>query len=94
MPTPTLSNHSTLKHKRKLYPKYKVILHNDDVNDVLHVMQSLQDCVGLSEQRAHHVMYLAHTQGKALVISCVLEMAEFYKQQLQHRNLTVTLEQE
>lgn len=80
--------------KRKQCPRFKVILHNDEVNDVFHVQKALRECVGLSEQTAHKVMYTAHTQGKALVITCVQEMAEFYKEQLELRNLTVSLEKE
>lgn len=79
---------------KKHCPKYKVILHNDEVNDVFHVQKALRQVVGLSEQAAHKVMYTAHTQGKALVITCVLEMAEFYKEQLELKNLTVSLEKE
>lgn len=79
---------------REQCPRYKVILHNDEVNDVYHVQKALREVVGLSEQTAHKIMYTAHTQGKALVIICVLEMAEFYKEQLQNRNLTVSLEKE
>lgn len=74
-------------------PKYNVILFNDDVNDMNHVMMSLITIVGISEQSAYSIMMQAHSAGKALVITCELEHAEHYKAQLINKGLRVSIEQ-
>ena len=94
MPTPVLDKQTTVKNKRKYHPKYKVILHNDDVNDFQHVMNSLQKVVGLDQQNAYNIMMIAHSSGKAVVIICEKEHAEHYRQGLLDQGLTATMEQE
>lgn len=78
---------------QQLLPPYNVILHNDDVNDMRWVVESLLRCVPeLSPEEAYTIMMTAHTEGRALVITCPLEQAELYQQRLQSRGLTVTIE--
>lgn len=78
---------------QQLLPPYNVILHNDDVNDMDWVVESLQKCVpDLSSDEANAIMMTAHQQGCALVITCPLEHAEMYQERLQSRGLTVTIE--
>ncbi len=79
--------------QRKEMPRYRVILHNDEHNDVYHVQGALRKVVGFDEVTCHQIMWTAHTQGKALVIECVLEMAEHYKVGLQREGLTVSIEE-
>lgn len=70
-----------------------VILHNDDVNDMVHVVQSLRRSVpSLSTQQAIKIMLEAHQQGKAIVIRCPLEEAELYRDRLESCGLTATIE--
>lgn len=86
---PDLERHTL----QQVLPPYHVILHNDDVNDMRWVVESLLVCVpGLSPEEAYTIMMTAHTQGKALVITCPLEQAELYQERLQSRGLTVTIE--
>jgi ATP-dependent Clp protease adaptor protein ClpS len=80
---------------KKTYPKYRVILHNDDHNDMGHVVSSLLEVVpSLSEQAAYKVMMTAHIAGKATVIVCDLEPAEFYCEGLKSKGLSSSIEKE
>lgn len=80
---------------KKTYPKYRVILHNDDHNEMGYVMSSLLEVVpSLSEEDAYRVMMYAHTSGKATVIVCDLEPAEFYCEGLKSKGLSSSIEQE
>lgn len=73
---------------------YAVILHNDDVNEMLYVVQSLRRCVPtLSSQQAVAIMLEAHERGRAVVVVCPLELAELYRDRLESRGLTATIEE-
>lgn len=78
---------------RRLLPPYAVILHNDDHNEMLHVVRSLVMCVPeIETDRAVEIMMEAHEHGQAHVITCPLERAELYRDRLQSRGLTATVE--
>ena len=80
---------------RKVSPRYKVLLHNDPVNSMDYVVDTLRQVVPqLSEQDAIKVMLAAHNTGVGLVIVCDLEPAEFYCESLKGKGLTSTLESE
>ncbi|HRC61836.1 MAG: ATP-dependent Clp protease adaptor ClpS [Dehalococcoidia bacterium] len=74
-------------------PPYRVILHNDDVNDMLHVVRALLSSIPeLTPERAIEVMLRAHQFGEAEAIQCPLERAELYRDRLQSHGLTATIE--
>ena len=78
---------------RKNSPKYKVLLHNDPVNSMDYVVNTLRQVVPqLSEQDALNVMMETHNNGIGLVIVCDLEPAEFYSESLKAKGLTSTIE--
>ena len=78
---------------RKTSPKYKVLLHNDPVNSMDYVVNTLRQVVPqLSEQEATNVMLETHNNGIGLVIVCDLEPAEFYSESLKAKGLTSTIE--
>ena len=80
---------------RKTSPRYKVLLHNDPVNNMEYVVSTLRNVVPqLSEQDAIAVMLEAHNTGVGLVITCDIEPAEFYSQTLNSKGLTSTIEKE
>ncbi len=80
---------------RKNSPRYKVLLHNDPVNSMDYVVNSLREVVPqLSEQDAISVMLEAHNAGVGLVIVCDLEPAEFYSESLKAKGLTTSIEPE
>ena len=83
---------SELKNKS---PKYKVLLHNDPVNTMDYVVDTLRQVVPqLSEQDALNIMLETHNNGVGLVITCDLEPAEFYSESLKAKGLTSTIELE
>ena len=80
---------------RKVSPKYKVLLHNDPVNTMDYVVETLRQVVPqLSEQDALKIMLDTHNNGVGLVIVCDLEPAEFYSESLKAKGLTSTIELE
>lgn len=78
---------------RRLLPPYAVILHNDDVNEMLYVVHALLESVPeLSVERATEIMLEAHHHGRAQVIVCPKERAELYRERLERHGLTATIE--
>jgi ATP-dependent Clp protease adaptor protein ClpS len=78
---------------RRHLPPYAVILHNDDVNDMVYVVATLMLCVPeVDKDRAAAIMLEAHLNGQAHVITCPLERAELYRDRLEGRGLTATIE--
>lgn len=90
MSVETLEQRSTV---RKLAPRYRVLLHNDDYNSMEHVVQVLLKTVpSLTQPQAVDIMMEAHTNGLALVITCAQEHAEFYCEMLKSHGLSSTIE--
>ena len=81
------------EQKPQILPPHAVILHNDDVNDMAHVVRSLLRSVpSLNLAKATEIMFAAHNQGRARVVVCPLELAELYRDRLQGFKLTATIE--
>jgi len=76
----------------KPLPPYKVILHNDDVNEVGHVVQTIITLTTLNTQAAQERTLEAHEQGQSLLLVTHKERAELYQEQFQSAKLTVTIE--
>jgi len=78
---------------RKIAPRYRVLLHNDDYNSMEYVVQTLITTVpNLTQPQAVDIMMEAHTNGLALVITCAQEHAEFYSETLNGHGLSSTIE--
>jgi len=76
-------------------PHYKVILHNDDVHEAGFVARSLVKAVpSLTDAQAWDIMLTAHTTGRAVVIVCPMEVAEYYQERIQSCGLCATIEPE
>lgn len=73
-------------------PPYKVLLHNDDHNDMVHVVRSLVELTHHPEHAAVRIMAEAHTTGVALVLVTHKERAELYRDQFGSKGLTATIE--
>jgi len=73
-------------------PAYRVILHNDDVNDILDVVETICDLTPLNLQRAAAATLEAHNRGLALLLTTHRERAELYVEQFRSKSLTVTIE--
>jgi ATP-dependent Clp protease adaptor protein ClpS len=81
------------EQKRQILPPYAVILHNDPVNEMAHVVGSLLRWVpSLNLAKATEIMFEAHNNGRACVVVCPLELAELYRDRLQSYKLTATIE--
>lgn len=73
-------------------PQYKVILHNDDKNDIDHVVQTIVLLCGFNRQDAEARTIEAHKTGCALLLVTHRERAELFVEQFQSRSLVVTIE--
>ena len=74
-------------------PPYRVVLHNDDVNSMDHVVRALVESVPeVSVERAVEIMLEAHLHDRAEVIVCPLERAELYRDRLTTFQLSATVE--
>lgn len=98
-------NAATLKPKqsRKTSPKkkppgmlppWKVLLHNDDKNDMLFVTETIVALTPLNTEQAIQRMKEAHDTGVALLLVTHKERAELYMDQFKSKGLTVTIEQD
>lgn len=73
-------------------PPFRVLLHNDDVNDVIYVVRSITELTPLSRPEAVHRTREAHESGAALLLVTHRERAELYREQFRSKGLTVTIE--
>ena len=90
---PDVTTRPGVRGRQQVLPPYAVILWNDDVNTMDHVVRSLLRCVpGLSPEEAMSIMLEAHLHGQARVIVCPLELAELYRERLEGCGLTATIE--
>ncbi len=82
-----------IRRLTQLLPPYKVILFNDDYNEMDYVIFALLHSVNnLSTQDATQIMLTAHATGSAVVITCPKELAEYYQERLIGYGLTATIE--
>ena len=73
-------------------PQWRVLLHNDDVNDMGHVVDVIMQLTALRRVEAVHRMLEAHTRGLALLLCTHREHAELLAEQFMSKRLTVTIE--
>ncbi len=82
-----------ISQRTKLLPPYKVIVHNDDYNEMNYVIFALVNSVTLlTLQEAEDIMLTAHLSGRAVVTVCPKEVAEYYQERLLSYHLTATIE--
>jgi ATP-dependent Clp protease adaptor protein ClpS len=79
---------------QELLPPWKVLLHNDEVHDMLYVVESLLKAVPLTVEEAVRIMLEAHETGTGLVIVCPQETAEYYQDRILTFGLHCTIEPE
>lgn len=78
--------------KSKPLPPYKVLLHNDPVNDMLYVVRTIVELTPHNAGSARDIMLAAHTRGLSLVLVTHKERAELYQEQFRSKKLKVTIE--
>lgn len=75
----------------QLADMYEVILYNDDVNLVEHVVNSLVKVFGHTEHLAVKITLEAHERGNAIAAVEEQELAQLHKDQLQTFGLTASI---
>jgi ATP-dependent Clp protease adaptor protein ClpS len=73
-------------------PPYKVLLHNDDVNDMDYVIRTIMELTHLSKNDSTLRMWEAHNTGVALLLVTHKERAELFIDQFASKKMTVTIE--
>ena len=73
-------------------PPWKVLLHNDDKNNVPFVVGAIVELTPLNEMEAKVRTTEADETGVALLLVTHKERAELYADQFQSKGLTVTIE--
>jgi ATP-dependent Clp protease adapter protein ClpS len=73
-------------------PPWKVLLHNDDKNEMGFVVKTVMELTPLKEQEAALRTLEANDTGVALLLVTHKERAELYKDQFESKGLTVTIE--
>lgn len=81
------------RSRTQLLPLYKVVLFDDDYNEMNYVIFAILHAVtNLTPQEAEHIMLTAHLTGSAIVSVCPKEIAEYYQERLLSYGLTATIE--
>ena len=73
-------------------PRFKVLLHNDDVNSFEDVIRAIVTLTTHDVRSAKRLTLEAHTSGIALVVVTHKERAELYEDQFRSLKLVVTIE--
>lgn len=82
------------KPATKPLPRWRVLLHNDDVNEMTYVVNTIMSLTRLAETDATDKTVEAHKAGLSLLLTTHQERAELFQQQFQSANVTVTIEPE
>lgn len=73
-------------------PPWKVLLHNDDKNDIVFVVRTVMELTPLNQDEAVQRTTEAHKTGLSLLLTTHKERAELYQEQFMSKGLTVTIE--
>jgi ATP-dependent Clp protease adaptor protein ClpS len=91
---PTTKPGTVLEQQSPHIPRYKVLLHNDDVNSMDHVVKALMRVLRFERAVCEAIMLEAHRNGVALCTIEPLEQAELHRDQLISFSLIATIEKE
>ncbi len=94
MAGPGTKSAPVVERQATVIPRYKVLLHNDDVNSPEHVVKALRQVFKFDLNECVRIMLEAHNQGIALCAVEPLEQAELHRDQLQSFSLVATIEPE
>jgi len=73
-------------------PPWKVLLHNDDLNEMGYVIETIIELTALNPQTALLRMVEAHRTGVAMLLATHRERAELLEEQFASKGLTVSIE--
>jgi len=71
------------QQKTKRQPPYNVILLNDDDHSFEYVIFMLQKLFGHPPEKGYQMAWEVHTQGRVIVFTTSLELAELKRDQIQ-----------
>jgi ATP-dependent Clp protease adaptor protein ClpS len=90
--TTTAVKPGAVRPRTRRLPPWNVLLHNDDVNDVMYVTETITELTSLNRHDAVLRMLEAHDTGIALLLTTHREHAELLCEQFASKHLTVTAE--
>lgn len=90
--TKTRQKPEPTKTTPKQLPQYKVLLHNDDVNEFGYVIATIIELTPIKRLEAIQKTFEADRKGLSLLLVTHKERAELYQEQFKSKRLTVTIE--
>lgn len=90
--TATVTRPRPTRPKVDRMPPWKVLLHNDDVHEILFVVETVLKLTPLKRQDAVLRTLEAHESGLAMLLATHREHAELLEEQFTSAGLTVTIE--
>ena len=90
--TATSSRPAPAKPRVNKMPPWKVLLHNDDFNEMGYVIEVIIELTSLNPQIALLRMVEAHKTGVAMLLATHREYAELLQEQFASKGLTVSIE--
>ncbi len=78
--------------KKRQMPRYKVILHQSAIDDLMFVVRSVMELTRFPRAEATHKMWEAYHCGRSILLTTYLERAELYVEQFATKGLTVSVE--
>lgn len=91
MNAPQIRPDSSTSEATALEPLYEVVLHNDDVNSMDHVVEALMRVFGHPVEIAVRIMLEAHYTGRAVAEVEGEAAARRHRDELQSLGLTATI---
>jgi len=78
--------------KKRQIPRYKVILNQSAIDDLMFVVRSVMELTRYPRAEATHKMWEAYHCGRSILLTTYLERAELYVEQFANKGLIVTIE--
>ena len=81
-----------LDKPRRHLPRYKVVLLQNAINDLMFVVRSVMELMRFPRAEATYKMWEAYHCGRSVLLHTYRERAELYVEQFASKGLTVTIE--
>jgi ATP-dependent Clp protease adaptor protein ClpS len=91
LPHQLSTNHCPIEKKRTI-PRFKVILLQSAIDDLMFIVRSVMELTRFPRAEATHKMWEAHHCGRSVLLTTYLERAELYVEQFASKGLSVTIE--
>jgi ATP-dependent Clp protease adapter protein ClpS len=87
-----ISTNSCPVEKKRTIPRFKVILLQSTIDDLMFIVRSVMELTRFPRAEATHKMWEAHHCGRSVLLTTYLERAELYVEQFASKGLNVTIE--